>query len=124
MRLPFWAPRTPLVSASPAVILPLPSAVKEPTKARNPTPLYPRKLKAYCPTRRESFPELEQAGATALMVMLSCWVEVSCGTLVSETVAVKEYVPGVAVGMPEIAPVVGLSANPDGSSPVVTVQLR
>ena len=32
--------------------------------------------------------------------------------------------PGVAVGMPEIAPVVGLSANPDGSPPAVTVQTR
>ena len=30
----------------------------------------------------------------------------------------------MAVGMPEITPVVGLSANPDGSAPLVTVQLR
>ncbi len=67
-------------------------------------------------------PELEQAAAAALMVILRGWVEVCCGELASDTATVKEYVPGVAVGKPEIAPVVGLSANPVGNPPVVTVQ--
>ena len=32
--------------------------------------------------------------------------------------------PGVAVGTPEIAPVVGLSVNPTGNTPAVTAQRR
>jgi hypothetical protein len=84
-----------LASTSPAVMCPLPSAVKEPTSAWKPLALNPRRLKAYCPLRTDSFPEPQPAFAV--------------------TVSVVEPLRGLfggllIIGVPRVAPV----ARPNG----------
>ena len=71
MLAPDWT-RAPLLSTTPAVILPVPSAVKEPTAARKlDSAVYPLRLKAYCPLRSDSLPESAQAAVAAVIVTLT-----------------------------------------------------
>jgi hypothetical protein len=61
--------------------------------------------------------QIVRVDGAVLTVMLSDLVVVSGGVLESLTCAVKLKLP-VALGVPEIAPVVGLSVKPDGSEPL------
>jgi hypothetical protein len=80
-------------------------------------------VNTYCPLRIDSFPELVQAAAAAVIVMLSCRDAVwAVGVLESVTVTVKFDVP-VAVGVPEITPVEESGDKPAGSVPSVTLQV-
>ena len=115
-----------MLSTTPAVILPVPSAVKEPTAARKlDSAVYPLRMKAYWPLRSDSLPESVQAAA-ALMAKLNAsftlwWV----GKVESVTVNVKLTV-AVAVGVPEIVQLVPepLIDNHDGSDePDATLQV-
>ena len=114
-----------MLSTTPAVILPVPSAVKEPTAARKPDSVYPLRMKAYWPLRSDSLPESVQA-AVALMAKLNAsftlwWV----GKVESVTVNVKLTV-AVDVGVPEIVQLVPepLIDNHDGSDePDATLQV-
>jgi hypothetical protein len=113
MVAPDWT-RVPLLSSVPAVILPVPSAVKEPITARKPDSVYPLRPKAYCPLRSDSLPESEQA-AVALTVMLSDCVAVRL-VVVSNTCTVNLNVL-VAVGVPEMSPDEDSVENPVGRLP-------
>ena len=57
-----------------------------------------------------------------LIVMLSCWRVVCWGELESVTLTVNGDVPAV-VGMPVIAPVLGLSVAHVGSEPLVMLKV-
>ena len=56
--------------------------------------------------------------AAAAIVIFMAWVAVPLGLAESTTWAVKLKVP-VAVGVPVIAPVLGLKLRPAGSAPLV-----
>lgn len=58
-----------------------------------------------------------------LIVMLSAWFTVCGGEPESVAVTVKLVAPP-AVGVPEIAPVEGLSDNPAGSEPLVMLKVK
>jgi len=108
-------PSTPLVSATPPVIFPVPSAAKDPAIARKPELLKPLRVNAYGPLKTDSLPELEQAAAAALTLMLSdTGPAFAAGWLESDTDTVKVVVPE-AVGVPEIWPVAVLKDNHAGS---------
>ena len=59
-------------------------------------------------------------GGWVIVIMKPCCVE---GPVVSVTVTKKEYVPAV-VGVPEMAPVVGLRLSPGGGEPLITVHVQ
>ena len=115
---------TPLESTMPAVMCPVPSAVKEPMVAWKPEELKPLRVKAYCPLKIFSFP-VPQAVEGATIVMLSATVLLWVGELESVTVSEKFAVPA-AVGLPVRFQFVlePLRVNHPGSvDPLATVQV-
>ena len=77
-----------MLSTTPAVILPVPSAVKEPTAARKPDEVYPLRMKAYWPLRSDSLPVSVQAPTAAVIVTLTEADLVVSATLVAVTLNV------------------------------------
>src|SRR5271169_3952586 len=104
-------PPAPLESMSPAVMLPLPSAVKLPACITGLPFWNPEKEKTYLPFSREVGP---------LIARLSGALAVPAGVSESLTCTVKFDVPW-EVGVPEINPEV-LMVRPAGKAPDVTDQ--
>ena len=66
--------------------------------------------------------EIAKVGPTALMTMLSAVVTEFGGAVESVTLTVMGEVPA-AVGVPVMAPVLGLKVRPAGSVPVARLQV-
>src|SRR5271168_643968 len=117
---PRATPPARLLSSSPAVIVPLPSAVIAPAIATDPVEGFvlsnPRNRNEYEPLKSE---RLLLALAFTLMLR-ACVVVVD---VESSSCSVKVDVP-VRIGVPEITPATGSSVRPEGSCPFVMLHVN
>jgi hypothetical protein len=112
-----------LMSSTPAVIFPVPSAVNDASIPTGPLASNPVNDMAYCPFRSDSLP-VPHAVAVVIVRLKGCVAVSGVGELESVNCAVKLVVPtSEAVAVPAIVPVLGSRVKPAGSVPGGTLHV-